>query len=238
MDGSDRGWAEKVGPGADMLQTLLKVGCRLVGQEWLHDDGCGDGVGEGLEEAEPEPCEEFLLPAQQDAHAGLRVVLEVQQLPELDEDVVGQELGLVDDEDGMDLARAVELEHIGRGLGQGRHRPGLSELPALSLNLRSAAKVSTGKDSDASGLGEDSCSRSEDNALQARDADSQSRDADSQSGDAGSPREDADSQREDADSQREDADSQREGADSQREGADSRSATCQCKSPPPAFGPL
>jgi len=95
-----------------VLQAFLEIGCRLFGHEGLHDDGRRDGVGEGLEEAEPEARKELLLAAQENAHAGLRVVLEVQELPEFDEDVVGQALSLVDDEDGMDLVRAVELEHM------------------------------------------------------------------------------------------------------------------------------
>ena len=77
VDGPDRRGAEEVRPGAYILEAFLEVGRCLLGQEGLHDDGRGDGVGEGLEEAEPEAREEFLLAAQEDAHAGLRVVLEV-----------------------------------------------------------------------------------------------------------------------------------------------------------------
>ncbi len=112
VDSPDRRGAEEIRPGADMLETFLEIGLSFLGQEGLHDDGRRDGVGEGLQEAEPEAREKLLLAAQEDAQAGLGIVLEVQQLPELDEDVVGQALCLVDDEDGMDLVRAVELKHV------------------------------------------------------------------------------------------------------------------------------
>jgi len=89
VDGPDRRGTEEIRPSADVFKAFLEIGHGLFGQEGLHDDGRGDRVGEGLQEAEPEAREELLLAAQEDAHAGLRVVLEVQQLPELDKDVVG-----------------------------------------------------------------------------------------------------------------------------------------------------
>ena len=60
-----------------------------VGQKRLHDDGSCDGIGERLKKAESEALKELLLATQKNAHAGLRVVLEVKELPELNEDVVG-----------------------------------------------------------------------------------------------------------------------------------------------------
>ena len=108
VEGPDGGRAEEVCPGADLLQAFFEVGGRFVGGERFHDDGRGDGVGEGFEEAEAQAGQEFLLSAQDDAHAGFAVVLEVEELPEFDEDVIGQAVSLVDDKDGMDLVRAMK----------------------------------------------------------------------------------------------------------------------------------
>ena len=103
VDRPDRRGAEEIRPGADVLEAFLEIRGGFLWHEGLHDDGRRDGIGEGLEDAEPKALKELLLAAQEDAHAGLRVVLEVQKLPELDEDVVGQALGFVDDEDGINL---------------------------------------------------------------------------------------------------------------------------------------
>jgi hypothetical protein len=108
VEGPDGGRTEEIGTGTDLLQTFFEVGSCFVGGERFHDDGRGDGVGEGLEEAEAQAGQEFLLSAQDDAHAGFAVVLEVEELPEFDEDVIGQAVSLVDDENGMDLVRAVK----------------------------------------------------------------------------------------------------------------------------------
>jgi hypothetical protein len=108
VESPDSGRTEEVCPGADLLQSFFKVGGCFVGGERFHDDGRGDGVGEGLEETEAQAGQEFLLSAQDDAHAGFAVVLEVEELPEFDEDVIGQAVSLVDDEDRMDLVRAMK----------------------------------------------------------------------------------------------------------------------------------
>ena len=41
------------GSGARVLEPLLEVGRRFLWQKRLHDDSGRDGIGEGLEEAEP-----------------------------------------------------------------------------------------------------------------------------------------------------------------------------------------
>ena len=112
MDGPDRRGTEEIRPGANMLEPFLEVGSSFLEQKWFHNNGRRDGVGKGLKETEPETCKKLFLPTEENAHAGLRIVLEVQELSDLDEDVVGQALCFVDDQDGMDFVRAMELNHM------------------------------------------------------------------------------------------------------------------------------
>jgi len=112
VQGSDRRGIEQVGSGANMLQAFFEIGRCLVARERFHDNGRRDGIGQRFQEREFQAGQQILLSAEEDAHAGLAVVLEVQQLPEFDQDVVGQAMRLVDDKDRMHFVRAVERKHV------------------------------------------------------------------------------------------------------------------------------
>ena len=87
-------------------------GKRFVGGEGVDGDGDGDGTGEGFEHGQAELAGEILGAAQDDGERVEGIDAEIGQQSDLREDLGAQKVGLVDEQDGMDVGGVVEVQDV------------------------------------------------------------------------------------------------------------------------------